>query len=667
MKKFLILFLALAFSTQVFAQDEENIKIRPAIGLYGGLNFNMHSPDVPFFYYTQSATGINAFNSSYNESANSFGFNVGLIGLIPINDYVVIAPRVGYNTMNGLLKKDFSFPVNGVEVQTKNELTTKLAYLEITPAVQFHNLLPIKPLYFMLGFEVGLPMVSSWSNANDHNLQKQMTTTMPDTSIAADIKTRMALALGVGYTFELSDYVKLSAEVSYRLPFSDVTSFSEKLIFPQGGAWKVNQLRAGINLTFDIGGRTEPTPVPPPAVDGATLDMQMGSINAVTRDGQRTAMRSIRVEDQQYTELFPFVSYVFFDENSTNVAGGYEQLTRGNEAGGTFTISTLPADAIKINSNTLNIVGTRMQEYPNATVTITGTLDNKKERNKSLSGNRAAVAKDYLVNQYNISENRIKTVSAGLPNRPSSQINPDGIAENRRLEITSDDPRVTEPILITGDNIRIATPDVIEFSPVISASNATISSFKLDLFQSGKNIRTIRGDYEPTTIQWAIAPNDLANRDMPVEYSLVVRSEEANIEKEVKGSIPVEYLSITKKKQEELADKIVSRYSLTLFDFDKAEVSSEDMAIIEKYIVPAIKYNSTVDVYGYTDRIGDENYNMKLSQRRADAVKKILSSKVPDAKFISHGVGESVSIFDNDTPVGRHLSRTVQIYITTPR
>jgi outer membrane protein OmpA-like peptidoglycan-associated protein len=106
---------------------------------------------------------------------------------------------------------------------------------------------------------------------------------------------------------------------------------------------------------------------------------------------------------------------------------------------------------------------------------------------------------------------------------------------------------------------------------------------------------------------------------------------------------------------------------LVLFDFDKAEVSPADMEIIDKYILPAIKFNSTVQVYGYTDRIGDEEYNRKLAERRATAVSNIIKQKKKDVKIETFDVGEKVLIFDNDTPVGRHLSRTVQVIVTTPK
>ena len=83
--------------------------------------------------------------------------------------------------------------------------------------------------------------------------------------------------------------------------------------------------------------------------------------------------------------------------------------------------------------------------------------------------------------------------------------------------------------------------------------------------------------------------------------------------------------------------------------------------------MPEIKFNSTVKIFGYTDRIGDKNYNKSLAERRAKEVKKFLLSKgVKDNQTELIPIGEDILIFDNNSPIGRHLSRTVQVLIITP-
>ncbi len=88
---------------------------------------------------------------------------------------------------------------------------------------------------------------------------------------------------------------------------------------------------------------------------------------------------------------------------------------------------------------------------------------------------------------------------------------------------------------------------------------------------------------------------------------------------------------------------------------------------MEEQVLPSIQYNSTVTIIGYSDDLGEANYNQKLSQKRADVIKKVLEVKIRDAKYTAKGIGENVPIFDNTSIIGRHLSRTVQIIVETPK
>jgi outer membrane protein OmpA-like peptidoglycan-associated protein len=65
--------------------------------------------------------------------------------------------------------------------------------------------------------------------------------------------------------------------------------------------------------------------------------------------------------------------------------------------------------------------------------------------------------------------------------------------------------------------------------------------------------------------------------------------------------------------------------------------------------------------------LGDADYNKKLALQRATNVRDFMQAKVKDAKYDVFGVGESVQIFDNKTTTGRQLSRTVQVYVITPK
>ena len=85
--------------------------------------------------------------------------------------------------------------------------------------------------------------------------------------------------------------------------------------------------------------------------------------------------------------------------------------------------------------------------------------------------------------------------------------------------------------------------------------------------------------------------------------------------------------------------------SKALFDFDKAVVKPEGKAAIDSEIIaklPQVQKLELVLVTGHTDRIGTQQYNQKLSERRADAVRDYLVSKgVPRDKIETLGMGKT--------------------------
>jgi len=84
--------------------------------------------------------------------------------------------------------------------------------------------------------------------------------------------------------------------------------------------------------------------------------------------------------------------------------------------------------------------------------------------------------------------------------------------------------------------------------------------------------------------------------------------------------------------------------SKALFDFDKAVLKPEGKAAIDTEIIAKLKDVQKLElvlVTGHTDRIGSEEYNQKLSERRADAVRDYLASKgVAKDKIETLGMGK---------------------------
>ena len=95
--------------------------------------------------------------------------------------------------------------------------------------------------------------------------------------------------------------------------------------------------------------------------------------------------------------------------------------------------------------------------------------------------------------------------------------------------------------------------------------------------------------------------------------------------------------------------------TVLLKKFDKAKL--EDIAGQIKNLGGSEKQ---VYVTGYTDSIGPESYNQKLSERRAQTVADYLADKGV-RNITVKGMGEANAVGDNDTPEGRALNRRVEI------
>jgi outer membrane protein OmpA-like peptidoglycan-associated protein len=102
-----------------------------------------------------------------------------------------------------------------------------------------------------------------------------------------------------------------------------------------------------------------------------------------------------------------------------------------------------------------------------------------------------------------------------------------------------------------------------------------------------------------------------------------------------------------------------------LFDFDKSTIKPEAAQILDRLVAfMNDNKNSKVSLSGYTDNVGTEAYNLKLSDRRWTSVKDYVVKKGVDGSRVSgQGFGESKPIADNKTAAGRAKNRRVEIKV----
>ncbi len=105
------------------------------------------------------------------------------------------------------------------------------------------------------------------------------------------------------------------------------------------------------------------------------------------------------------------------------------------------------------------------------------------------------------------------------------------------------------------------------------------------------------------------------------------------------------------------------------FDFDSAELNAAARKKIASLaqLLKQENNNYIIGIDGYTDIIGQEDYNLNLSKLRADSVKAaFIAAGITPERLDSKGFGQSDPIADNSTLSGRQQNRRVEILILQP-
>jgi outer membrane protein OmpA-like peptidoglycan-associated protein len=116
----------------------------------------------------------------------------------------------------------------------------------------------------------------------------------------------------------------------------------------------------------------------------------------------------------------------------------------------------------------------------------------------------------------------------------------------------------------------------------------------------------------------------------------------------------------------ETARGLIVNMSDVLFEFNKFTLKPGAREKLAKVSGILLGYpNLKLQVEGYTDSIGSDDYNQKLSEERADSVRQYLvSQSVPDNDVTAEGYGKTHPVADNSTSSGRAENRRVELVVS---
>ncbi len=629
----------------------------------------------PTWWFGAAAGGnFNFFRGSTQQLNSAFtvpttfhdGTGIGLY-LAPLVEFHRPDSRWGFMFQAGFDSRKGAFKQVITPCNCPDDLTTDLSYITLEPSLRFA---PFKSgLYLYAGPRLAFLMSKSFTYKHGINPAYPEQEITPDLTGDFDNMKNMLISMqiGAGYDIPLTSHGKqtqfvLSPFVSYHPYFGQEPRSIE--------TWNITTVRAGIALKFGRG-RKIVTQVKKEVIPEAVVVTEPKV--RFTVEAPKNAHAPANV-----SETFPIRNYVFFDLGSTEIPERYVLLKKDEvkdfkedqlDAHASSNVSGRSDRQMNAYYNILNILGNRMVKNPSTTIILVGSSEKGPQDGREM----AESVKEYLVTIFEINASRITTQGRVKPSVPSEQ--PGGKLDlvllregDRRVTIESNSP-VLLMEFHSGSDIPLKPVEIIavQEAPVDSYITFNVEDEE-DAFTSW----SLKTEDEQGTVK-TFGPYTEAEVSIPTKSILGARPE---------GDYKVTMIGQTKNGQtiarETSAHMVLwtpakteesMRFSI-IYEFNK----SVAINIYEKYLLevvtPKISDNATVIINGYTDIIGGEENNQKLSLDRANNVKGILEKGTSDAglknvKFEVSGLGEdkSLSPFNNKYPEERFYNRTVIIDI----
>ncbi len=101
------------------------------------------------------------------------------------------------------------------------------------------------------------------------------------------------------------------------------------------------------------------------------------------------------------------------------------------------------------------------------------------------------------------------------------------------------------------------------------------------------------------------------------------------------------------------------------FETGKSNLKANSFKALDDLVeILKIKSTMVVEIQGHTDNVGKDEDNLKLSQERADAVRKYLISKgITEARVSAKGYGPTMPVADNGTDTGKAKNRRTSLKV----
>jgi outer membrane protein OmpA-like peptidoglycan-associated protein/Mg-chelatase subunit ChlD len=375
---------------------------------------------------------------------------------------------------------------------------------------------------------------------------------------------------------------------------------------------------------------------------------------------------ALRIEEVTTIDSSPLLNYVYFAEGQSAIPERYVRFA-GQAETQSFAEEALRGTKEKY-ANLLNIIGLRLRANPGAAIRLVGCNANVGEEkgNQALSRARAEGVKAYLQYIWGIDPARMAVEARNLPEVPTSGRTPEGHEENRRVEIYSDDAAILDVVKSTYAEYHSSAENLTAVPRI--ASEHGIDRWRVTVLGDGQPIFSETGtglpDEQLALRDPALTPIALS-RYQQLKAELAVEDMEGQTLTLESAPVPITFIQRETQRSRNMGYRVQEKYALILFDFDSATIKERNASVVDTIVARIRRFpNSKVEIVGHTDNIGQEDYNLKLSERRAKAVYSQITEALgesPQTAITQMGIGSFDPLYGNGLPENRALNRTVTV------
>lgn len=239
---------------------------------------------------------------------------------------------------------------------------------------------------------------------------------------------------------------------------------------------------------------------------------------------------------------------------------------------------------------------------------------------------------------------------------------PEGASEVRaRLTQLQSDSNLASraPAAIKEADAAVRTAEQPEADRALGAHRVYIADRKVEIATAQAQTRYLEDQRAAITAERASAQLDSRTREVAVarEATADAKEETAELQRQIDAL-----------KAKPTDRGLVLTLGDVLFATGRAELKPGATSNLGQLVAFLAKYPTrTVAIEGHTDSVGSDDYNLGLSQRRADSVRShLISQGVDPSRITATGAGERTPVASNESAAGRQQNRRVEVIISNP-